>query len=126
MAGVGKNDEPRDVYMAHNIRRFIWVKGSSQRRRALRSGKGLFIAAKGSSQRRRALRSGEGLFAAAKGSSQRRRALRSDEECLCSDLETFAIAYPKVGKGLRSGVGCYAAKDQKDRPQKIHACYAVA
>ena len=63
----------------------------------------------------RALFCGEGLFFG-------RRALRSDEECLCNGVETFVVAYPKVGKGLRSGIGCYAAADQKDRPKKIHAC----
>ena len=42
----------------------------------------------------------------------------SDEECLRSSVETFAAVYPKVGKGLRSGVGCYTSVDQKVRLQK--------
>ena len=46
------------------------------------------------------------------------RALHSDEECLRSSIDTFATAYPKVGKGPRNGVGCYAAADNKDISQK--------
>ena len=46
---------------------------------------------------------GPKIFAA----SPRRRALRSGEECLRSGIETFAATYPKVGKGLHNGVGCY-------------------
>ena len=49
----------------------------------------------------------------------------SDEECLRSSVETFTAAYPKVGKGLRNGVGCYTSVDQKVRLQKICTCYAV-
>ena len=58
--------------------------------------------------------------------SLRRRVLRSGEECLRSSVQVFAVAYPKVGKGLRSDVGLYAAADQKGIPQKFYACYASA
>ena len=57
-------------------------------------------------------------FAVAKDSSQWRRTLRSGEKCLRSGVDTLAVAYPKVGKGLHSDVGCYAVVDQKVRPQK--------
>ena len=45
--------------------------------------------------------------------------LRRGEECLRGGVDTFAVAYPKVGKGLHSGVGCYATADQKVRPHKF-------
>ena len=59
--------------------------------------------------------------------SPRQMALRSGEECLCNSVETFTTVYSKVDKRKRSGVGRYAAADQKGIPQKkCYAFYAAA
>ena len=65
-------------------------------------------------------------------STPQRRALRSGEVCLRNGIELFAVVYPKVGKGRRSGIGFYAAAYQKvrkhkfddatQRPRVLHYC----
>ena len=37
--------------------------------------------------------------------------LRRGKECLCGGIDTFVVVYPKVGKGLHSGIGCYVTAD---------------
>ena len=69
---------------------------------------------------RRSLRSGEACLCSGEV------CLCSGEACLRSGVEIFAVAYPKVGKGRRSGVGPYTVADQKAVPQKIYVCYSVA